>query len=107
MPNYLYECEKCGATQNIIHSIKEDLDVKCECGSPCFRVLCPPEINVRGSCYMNKKDCKTQAAISTLKDADPYQTHRLPGETDDIINKLKRGDRKKVSAQVNGLKKKK
>lgn len=107
MPQYVYECEKCGNSHLEIHSMSEDPKIKCpECKSPCFRAIQPVHGYVRGNCYMNKKDCKKQANLALLKDDDPYAKHRVPGERDDLIGKIKNSDKNKKSVPISGLKKK-
>jgi len=107
MPLYTYECEKCENTHHEIHSMKKDPKIKCpKCGSACFRAIQPVHGYVRGNCYLNKKECKSQASMALLNDHDPYAKHRQPGERDDLINKIKKGDRKKKSVAISGLKKK-
>jgi len=107
MPQYIYECDKCEDQHHEIHNMQEDPKVKCpECGGGCFRVIQPVEGYVRGNCYLNKKDCKKQSNMALLKDDDPYGTHRAPGETDDMISKIKHGGKGKKMIPVNGLKKK-
>jgi len=106
MPHYVYECEECEDTHSEVHSIQEDPEIKCpKCNKKCFRVIHPVTSLVRGNCYKNKKDCKKQATLSTLQDADPYKNHRVPGEKEDLINKLKNSGKNKVSVPVSGQKK--
>lgn len=91
MPTYTYECEKCGQTQSQIHSMKDDPEIICpKCKTKCFRVIQPVYGYVKGNCYFNKKDCKKQATLATLKECDPYKKCRQPGETDELISRLKR-----------------
>lgn len=104
MPQYIYECEKCGDSHREIHGMTKNPKIKCpKCQSKCFRAIQPVQGYVRGSCYLNKTDCKKQAMLSKLKDDDPYTKHRIPGETDDLINKIKKGKKSKP-VSVNGLK---
>lgn len=107
MPQYLYECDSCGDQHHEIHGMTEDPKIKCpECKCDCYRVIHPVQGFVKGNCYLNKKDCKKQANLSLLQDNDPYTRHRVPGEKDDLINKIKNGDKKKKSVAISGLKKK-
>ena len=39
MPRYDYECEPCEIRHEVIHSIKEDPEIKCECGSAMQRII--------------------------------------------------------------------
>lgn len=106
MPQYMYECEKCSNSHYEIHSMSEDPIITCQkCGGECFRAIQPVNGYVRGSCYLNKNDCKKQATLHTLKENDPYARHRQPGEKDDLISKMKNGGKNKKSVSVNGLKK--
>jgi len=105
---YLYECEKCGHQQSEMHGMSEDPKIKCEeCNKKCFRVIQPVEINVRGNCYLNKKDCKKQANLALMQENDPYAKHRVPGERDDLISKIKNKDKNRVMAAVKSHKPKK
>ena len=107
MPQYVYGCEECGDEHYEIHSMQEDPEIKCpECGSKCSRVIQPVQGYVRGNCYLNKKDCKQQANMALLQDNDPYAKHRVPGERDDLINKIKNSGKNKKSVPISGLKKK-
>jgi putative FmdB family regulatory protein len=106
MPQYVYECEECGDTHQEIHSIREDPEILCpECGTKCFRVIQPVTGYVRGNCYLKKGDCKKAAEIATLQDNDPYGRHRVPGEKDELINKLKNSGKNKKTIVINGNKK--
>ena len=107
MPQYVYECDECGDSHFEIHSMKKNPKIKCpKCESSCFRAIQPVQGFVKGNCYLNKKDCKQQANLALLKDNDPYARHRVPGEKDDLISRVKKGDRKKKSVPISGLKKK-
>lgn len=98
MPRYVYECEKCEHSHTEIHGMKDDPKIKCsKCQGACFRVVQPVRALVRGNCYFNKKDCKTQSTIATLKENDPYAKHRVPGEKEDMITKIRnKGKSKKM-----------
>lgn len=39
MPRYDYWCEKCDKIEEHVHSMKEDPDIKCECGEPMMRLI--------------------------------------------------------------------
>ena len=102
----MYECEKCGDTHSEVHGMKDDPIIKCpKCKEECFRVIHPITAYVKGNCYKNKNDCKQQAVLSTLQDADPYANHRVPGEREDLVNKLKNAGKNKVTIPINGQKK--
>ena len=106
MPLYVYECDKCEDQHHETHTMQEDPKIKCpKCGGPCFRAIQPVQGYVRGNCYLNKKDCKQQSQLALIKDDDPYKQHRVPGEAEDLVNKVKRGDRKKKIVPISGLKK--
>ena len=103
MPQYVYECEKCGDSHTVIHGMKEDPRVPCtvaKCTGTCFRVIQPVRALVRGNCYLNKADCKRQAALSNLKEHDPYSKFRQPGEKEELISNLKHGNKKKKVFKV-------
>ena len=101
MPQYIYECEKCGDSHLEIHSMKEDPQIKCpKCKTICFRAVQPVRALVKGNCYLNKKDCKKQAAMATLQDNDPYKKFRQPGEKEDLISKIKNSGKKRKSFKM-------
>lgn len=107
MPRYIYECKKCENQHQEIHGMSENPKIKCpECKGDCYRAIQPVNGFVRGNCYLNKKDCKKQSNLALLRDSDPYSKHRVPGETDDMINKIKHGGKGKKTVPINGLKKK-
>jgi putative FmdB family regulatory protein len=108
MPLYLYECDSCGKQKDEVHGMTDNPNIKCDsCGEKCFKVIQPVQGFVRGNCYNNKADCKKAATLSTLQEADPYARHRVPGETEDLINKIKNKDKNSKSYAVNGTKKSK
>ena len=101
MPRYVYECQKCGSSHDEFHSMSEDPLIKCsKCKAKCFRAIQPIRPLIRGNCYLNKTDCKAQAALSTLQDSDPYARHRQPGEKDELISQLKNKNKAKKSIKV-------
>ena len=105
---YIYECEECGDSHSETHNMNEDPKILCpKCKKLCFRAIQPVTGYVRGNCYLDKPGCKKAMNIATLKDNDPYGGHRQPGEVDDLVTKIKHGDKGKISVGVNGTKKSK
>lgn len=97
MPQYMYECDQCGESHTEIHKMTEDPDIICpECNVKCFRAIQPVQGFVKGNCYLDKKGCKKAAELATLTDDDPYKQHRQPGETDDLVSKIKNRDKHKT-----------
>jgi len=108
MPLYVYECDDCENQHDELHGMKEVPKIKCpQCGGGCYKVIQPIQGIIKGNCYLNKKDCKQQANLALMKEHDPYASSRVPGEAEDLINKIKRGNRKKIIVPISGTKKKK
>ena len=101
MPIYVYECNKCEDVHEEFHGMMVDPSVVCpKCSSKCSRLIQQVEVLVKGNCYLNKKDCKKAAELSTLQESDPYGTHRLPGEKEDLATKLKNKDKHRMTMAV-------
>jgi hypothetical protein len=79
------------------HKMVEKPEVKCPiCENGAVVIINKaPNWYWRGDCYANKADCQKQMNIHKLKTNDPYGYMRQPGEVDDMINKIKRGNKSK------------
>jgi hypothetical protein len=79
------------------HGMAEKPEVKCPLceGNAAVVINQAPNWYWRGDCYANKEDCQKQMNIHKLKTNDPYGYMRQPGEVDDMISNIKRGNKPK------------
>ena len=81
----------------IEHNMSDKPEVKCPICNEKAAVIInkSPNWHWRGDCYANKADCQKQMNIHKLQTNDPYGYMRQPGEVDDMIHSIKRGNKAK------------
>jgi predicted nucleic acid-binding Zn ribbon protein len=78
------------------HGMLEEPDIRCPvCEGKTRKVMCAVPSYVRGNCYLDVEGCRRDMNIYKLQNDDPYAYMRQPGEKDEMIAKLKRGNKAK------------
>jgi len=71
MAVYDYQCEKCGATMEVWHSIKETPKIECsKCGSACKRLITNGNFILKGFGWFSQDDREDR---QRSKDAEKAQ----------------------------------
>lgn len=90
----LIDLEKSVIVQLVLHGMDEKREVKCPaCGDSAVKIIGRSTFYFPGNCFLNKKDCKRQMMLHKLKTNDPYGHFRPEGDKEELIKKLKRGDK--------------
>jgi hypothetical protein len=95
------DAEKSPLVWVVVHGMQESPEVLCPvCSSKARKVIQSVHSYFRGNCYLDIAGCKREMNIHKLKNDDPYGHMRQPGEKDDLINKLKRGNKPKPKSFI-------
>lgn len=80
----------------VSHAMEDDPEIKCPvCDANARKVIQRVTSYFRGNCYLDVEGCKRDMNIYQLQKNDPYGHMRQPGEKDELISKLKRGNKPK------------
>lgn len=109
-PTYNYQCEaEEDHLVSVVHKMSESPKVHCPfCGSKCHKTLkdACPEMWIRGQGIVSDKaGAKRDMNIWELKNKDPYDYMRQPGEKDYLIDKLEKAGKRKIGLSKEQLKK--
>jgi hypothetical protein len=90
------DAEASPLTWVVSHGIQEDPEISClNCSGKTRKVIRSVNSYFKGNCYLDIASCKREMNIHKLQNDDPYGHMRQPGEKDDLISKLKRGNKAK------------
>lgn len=96
MPTYHYKCQKCELIHEEFHHMREEPSISCpNCGEKCSKTLEGMNLTTytRGYGYCDRKGCKRDMNLHTLRNNDPYAQHRVNNEQDYIADNLKKAGR--------------
>lgn len=78
------------------HGMFDEVDIKCPvCEGTTRKVMCAVPSYVRGNCYLDVEGCRRDMNLYKLQNNDPYDYMRQPGEKEELIAKIKRGNKAK------------
>lgn len=88
------DLERSTIAQLVLHGMDEKPEVKCPaCGGEAKRIIGRTTFFFPGNCFLNKTDCKRQMMLHKLRTNDPYAHMRPEGDKEELIKKIKRGDK--------------
>ena len=76
------------------HGMFEEVDIKCPvCKEKATKLIGNVIHYFPGNCYLNKEECRRQMNIHKLTHDDPYGYMRPEGDKEQLLKKLKRGNK--------------
>jgi len=106
VPRYNYLCSnsKCEHLFEVVHRMHETPEIKCpKCSCKAEHTLMGQNISVyvRGDGIVkDRAGAKRDMDLYHLTCNDPYAVHRVPGEKDELANRLRRGGKKRNSKTI-------
>lgn len=78
------------------HGMFDNKEIVCPvCKGQTRKMMGAVQSYIKGNCYLDVEGCRRDMNIYKLQKDDPYGHMRQPGEKDDLISRIKRGNKAK------------
>lgn len=85
------------------HGMFENVNITCPvCEGSARKIISVVNSYIKGNCYLDIEGCKKDMNLYKLQNDDPYGHMRPPGEKDELIAKIKRGNKPKPKTYLMG-----